>query len=105
MAGYGRPLKGKTRRVPITVHAAIGLLDIIDEHVEEIKQQQTSSYSRSDFYDEAIKLYLDHLGKLPEESKKNKRNKSVTEKPGDRNNRNNQRNINNKNGTNQAKIT
>lgn len=64
---YGRPLKGRTRRVPVTVHVAIGLLDIIDGHVEETKQQQTGSYSRSDFYDEAVKLYLGRLGKLPEE--------------------------------------
>lgn len=67
MAGYGRPLKGKTRRVPITVHAATGMLDIIDEYVEERDQHQKGAYSRSDFYNEAAKFYLDHLGRLPED--------------------------------------
>jgi hypothetical protein len=68
MAGYGRPLKGKTRRVPITVHTAIGILDIIDQYVEE-RNQEEKSYSRSDFYNEAARLYLEHLGRLPEEEK------------------------------------
>ena len=68
MAGYGRPLKGRTRRVPITVHTAIGILDIIDQYVEE-RNQEEKSYSRSDFYNEAARLYLEHLGRLPEEEK------------------------------------
>jgi hypothetical protein len=67
MAGYGRPLKGKTRRVPITIHAATGMLDIIDEYVDERDRQQEGAYSRSDFYNEAAKFYLDHLGRLPED--------------------------------------
>jgi len=68
MAGYGRPLKGKTRRVPITVHTAISILDIIDQYVEE-RNQEEKAYSRSDFYNEAVRLYLEHLGRLPEEEK------------------------------------
>lgn len=44
MAGYGRPLKGKTRRVPITVHTAIGILDIIDQYVEERNQEEKKAY-------------------------------------------------------------
>lgn len=67
MAGYGRPLKGKTRRVPITVHTAIGILDIIDQYVEERNQEEKTVYSRSDFYNEAARLYLEQLGRLPEE--------------------------------------
>lgn len=69
MAGYGRPLKGRTRRVPITVHTAIGILDIIDQYVEERNQEEKTAYSRSDFYNEAARLYLEHLGRLPEEEK------------------------------------
>jgi hypothetical protein len=66
MAGYGRPLKGKTRRVPITVHTAIGILDIIDQYVEE-RNQEEKSYSRSDFYNEAAIFYFKQLGKLLED--------------------------------------
>jgi hypothetical protein len=68
MARYGRPLKGRTRRVPITVHTAIGILEIIDQYVEE-RAQEEKTYSRSDFYNEAARLYLEHLGRLPEEEK------------------------------------
>lgn len=100
MAGYGRPLKGKTRRVPITVHAAMGILETIEEYVEERNQQQEGAYSRSDFYNEAAVLYLKHLGRLPEEEQdqeKTNRNKNVTKKSGERNRRDNTNNINNKN--------
>ncbi len=100
MAGYGRPLKGKTRRVPITVHAAMGMLETIEEYVEERNQQQEGAYSRSDFYNEAAVLYLKHLGRLPEEEQdqeKTNRNKNVTKKSGERNRRDNTNNINNKN--------
>ena len=95
MAGYGRPLKGKTRRVPITVHAATGMLDIIDEYVEEKNQQQERAYSRSDFYNEAAVLYMGHLGRLPEEEtddEKTNRTKSVPKKIGERNTRDNMNN-------------
>ncbi len=93
MATLGRPLKGKTRRVPITIHAPTGKLDIIDEYVEKRNNQQEASYSRSDFYNEAAILYLDHLGILPEEED---RTKSVPKKVGDRNNMDNTNNTNNK---------
>ena len=45
---YGRPLKGRSRRVPITVHASVETLDIIDDYVEAQNQQRESQYSRSD---------------------------------------------------------
>ena len=64
---YGRPLKGRSRRVPITVHASVGTLDIIDEYVEERKKQQERQYSRSDFWNEAATMYMKHLGIAPEE--------------------------------------
>ena len=95
MATLGRPLKGKTRRVPITVHAPIGKLDIIDEYVEERNKQQEGAYSRSDFYNEAATFYIKHLGWLPEEIEE--RNKSVTKKSGERNKCDNMNNINNRN--------
>lgn len=35
MGFRGRPLKGKSRRTPITVHIPAGLLDTIDEYTEQ----------------------------------------------------------------------
>ena len=64
---YGRPLKGRSRRVPITVHASVGTLDIIDEYVEERKKQQERQYSRSDFWSEAATMYMKQLGIAPED--------------------------------------
>ena len=92
MATLGRPLKSKTRRVPIMIHAPTGKIDTIDEYVQERNDQQEASYSRSDFYNEAATLYLNQLGKLPEEDN---RTKSVPKKIGDRNNADNTNNINN----------
>ena len=63
MAGYGRPLKGKSRRVPITVHSTIGVLVAIDDYVEERDSQEERAYSRSDFFNEAALLYLKQLGR------------------------------------------
>jgi hypothetical protein len=98
MANYGRPLKGKTRRVPITVHSSVGMLDIIDEYVEERDQQQEGAYSRSDFYNEAATAYLKLLGKLPEEeADTEKRSKNVPEKIGEKNRPDNLDNTNNRN--------
>ena len=57
---YGRPFKGKARRVPITVHAGMDTLELIDEYVAE----QPGAYSRSDFYSEAAIRYLKELGRL-----------------------------------------
>ena len=64
---FGRPLKGRTRRVPITVHASVGTLDIIDDYVEKRKTEQERQYSRSDFWNEAASMYMKHLGIAPEE--------------------------------------
>ena len=58
MAGYGRPMKGKYRRVPTTVHIPTGTLDIIDDYLE----QQPGNTSRSDFIVAAIDAYLKQLG-------------------------------------------
>lgn len=66
-AAYGRKLKGTSRRVPITVHAPLDRLDMIDEYVEERRQQDGKAYSRSDFYEEAAALYLEKLGKIEKE--------------------------------------
>lgn len=62
---YGRKMKGATRRVPITVHAPLDRLEQIDDYVEERCKTEGKAYSRSDFYEEAAKMYLEHLGKLP----------------------------------------
>lgn len=55
---YGRPMKGKFRRVPTTVHIPTGTLDIIDDYLEE----QPGTTSRSDFIVAAIDAYLKQLG-------------------------------------------
>ncbi len=84
MAGYGRPLKGKSRRVPITVHSSIGMLDTIDAYVEERDKAEKGAYSRSDFFNEAALAYLRQLGRDPEEAEvRVERNKAVTKNPGD----------------------
>ena len=55
---YGRPMKGKYRRVPTTVHIPTGTLDIIDDYLEA----QLGTTSRSDFIVAAIDAYLKQLG-------------------------------------------
>lgn len=67
---YGRPMKGKSRRVPITVHASVETLDIIDRYVEERSQQEEHQYSRSDFWNEAATIYMKQLGIAPEDEEK-----------------------------------
>jgi len=81
MANYGRPMKGKTRRVPITVHSSVGVLDIIDDYVEERDRRQEGAYSRSDFYNEAATFYLKHLGRLPEDEQETHRNERTENVP------------------------
>lgn len=56
---YGRPMKGKYRRVPTTVHIPTGTLDIIDDYIEE---HGGGKMSRSDFINEAIDARLKELG-------------------------------------------
>lgn len=59
---YGRPLKGKTRRVPITIHAPVGMLDLIDGYVDKRTEADGKAYSRSDFYYEAATALLRSVG-------------------------------------------
>lgn len=83
MAGYGRPLKGKSRRVSVTIHSPVGLLDIIDNYVEERDSQEKRAYTRSDFFGEAALLYLRQLGLDPDrEEVLIDRTESVPEKNG-----------------------
>ena len=63
---YGRPLKGKSRRVSVTIHSPVGLLDIIDNYVEERDSQEKRAYTRSDFFGEVALLYLRQLGLDPD---------------------------------------
>lgn len=60
-------MKGATRRVPITVHAPLDRLEQIDVYVEERSETDGKAYSRSDFYEEAARMYLEQLGRLPKE--------------------------------------
>ena len=94
---YGRPLKGRSRRVPITIHASVETLDIIDTYVEEQSQQQERQYSRSDFWNEAATMYMKHLGIAPEDEEKEKRSKSVPKKSEDKSRRENRGNTSNMN--------
>lgn len=64
--GYGRKMKGKARRVPITVHAGLDLLEIIDDYVDE----RGGAYSRSDFYTEAATMYLKSLNRISGDEQK-----------------------------------
>lgn len=59
---YGRPMKGKFRRVPATVHIPTGVLDIIDEYLEERNAQDGTKITRSDFIVEAIEAHIKKLG-------------------------------------------
>lgn len=59
---YGRPMKGKFRRVPATVHIPTGVLDIIDNHLEEINERDGTKITRSDFIVEAIEEHIKRLG-------------------------------------------
>lgn len=59
---YGRPMKGKFRRVPATVHIPTGVLDIIDNHLEEINERDGTKITRSDFIVEAIEERIKKLG-------------------------------------------
>ena len=78
---YGRPLKGKSRRVSVTIHSPVGLLDIIDNYVEERDSQEKRAYTRSDFFGEAALLYLRQLGLSPDDEEVLRdRTKSVPEK-------------------------
>lgn len=52
----GRPLKGNSRRVPITISTETDTVDAVDE------TRKKMSISRSDFYETAVKLYLAELG-------------------------------------------
>lgn len=59
---YGRPMKGKFRRVPATVHIPTGVLDIIDNYLEERNAQDGTKITRSDFIVEAIEAHIKKLG-------------------------------------------
>lgn len=59
---YGRPMKGKFRRVPATVHIPTGVLDIIDTFLEESNERDGTKVTRSDFIVEAIEEHIKRLG-------------------------------------------
>ena len=59
---YGRPMKGKSRRLPVTIHIPADLLPIIDAHVDERADEMKSAYSRSEFVVEAVVALLRSRG-------------------------------------------
>lgn len=93
---YGRPMKGGSRRTPITVHAPNNIIDLIDAHVEEYAAETETAYSRSDFYNEAAIALLRSRGIEVEDIPK--RTKSVTGKSADKTSRDNTDNINKNEG-------
>lgn len=100
MPNFGRPLKGKSRRIPFTLHAPVGLLDIIDEYTDRRTTESGKPYSRSDFYAEAAVAYLKLLGLEPDEEEAQiSRCKIVAEKNTGKNNRDKLWNLNTKNQT------
>ena len=58
----GRPLKGKDRRLQIGVYVAGSTLDIVDNYINKQQETVKRQYSRSDFVNEALELYLGELG-------------------------------------------
>ena len=58
---YGRPLKGKDRRVSVAVYVTGSTLDTVDDYVRA-RQQQERAYSRSDFVNEALERHMKDLG-------------------------------------------
>ena len=67
----GRPLKGGSRRTPITVHAPYKIIEIVDDYVSGIAEEKGISYTRSDFYNDAVIAMLDSLGiPVPEEDRR-----------------------------------
>ena len=71
----GRPFKGSSRRVPITIHAPAGMLDVIDAHVQDCNMDETQDgapYSRSDFYNDAATALLRSRGVEVEEDQRTK---------------------------------
>lgn len=59
---YGRPMKNKTRRVPVTVHVPFGMIEDIDAYVKQHAEETETAYSRSDFYNEAAVAFLQSKG-------------------------------------------
>ncbi|MEG1562186.1 MAG: hypothetical protein RR365_00835 [Bacteroides sp.] len=66
MTTLGRPMKGKTRRIPYTIHLEEETVAAIDAYAEERSQEEGKAYSRSDFLNTAAESLLRSLGKLPE---------------------------------------
>ena len=86
----GRRLKGESRRVPITIHAPINILNAIDAHVDEHAAEVGSVYSRSDFYNEAANALLRSRGvevsEEPERTQSVPKNGRADEKQNNENN-------------------
>ncbi|MDR1687455.1 MAG: hypothetical protein LBS21_02440 [Clostridiales bacterium] len=59
----GRPIKGKDRRMQIAIYVSVSALDTIDAYVEE-RHREKRSYSRSEFFNEAIEKHMKDLGLL-----------------------------------------
>ena len=58
----GRPLKGASRRIPITVHIPVDTLEAVDKYVSEVAESRGEPYSRSDFYADAAVAFLRSKG-------------------------------------------
>lgn len=60
----GRPLKGKKKRIQITIYADMDVLNALDELVYQQQMAGDRSASRSEEYNKAMKKHLRDLGIL-----------------------------------------
>lgn len=68
MTTLGRPMKGKTRRIPYTIHINEETVTAIDAYADERSREEGKAYSRSDFLNTAAENLLRQLGRIPEEA-------------------------------------
>ena len=61
-AHLGRPVKGSSARKAITIHMELDKIGIIDDYVFERRNDGSKGYSRSEFVNDAITLYMKELG-------------------------------------------
>jgi hypothetical protein len=57
----GRPRKGKDRRQQIGVYVTGSVIEVIEGYVAN-RQATQRAYSRSDFFNEALELYMKEIG-------------------------------------------
>ena len=59
---YGRPLKGRERRIQVGVYMMPNVVDMIDDYIAERYDPKKGQYSRSEFINEAVEKHMRDLG-------------------------------------------